>query len=302
MRYTVTEAEAILSAYRALFPRVNGALAEYWDRGGLREWSCLTTDFHALTPRAIARFDEAVRAIAREPGACEEAGERLRMLARVHGVGFSLGISPWTDDLLLRTFNARTRKVLIILGHDWYPIATTDLSYRATPPLERASIFDEPAYGEAVPKILWADGETAVLFLNLYPDFRAPGANVMGSLGDYAPWLCGFEALCATLAETFEIKAIVSWGSNVWEALNRTLDREWRHLGVMAAVTRQAERGCAHELPLGKGKVAYFAFAHPSFAPNFRRATHLGAYRAALDRLAGVAMVKGPLSEMARGK
>lgn len=278
MKYAAHEVEAVLSAYRALFPSLDGALGRYLDVARERDWSCLTTNFHAVSTTDIQRFDDAVRKL--DHGATpEEIGNQLRHLARQHGVGYSLGISPWTDDLLLRSFASKTKRVVIVLGHDWYPIITKDMTtYRATPPLERFSVYDERPYGEAIPTSLYQGGETAVFFLNLYPDFRAPGMDVMGSLGNYQPWVEGFAAACAAIRKNFEISAVISWGDPVWQALNRHVDGQWRNLGIIKAVGQH--EGKALKLRLGDQTLAYYPFAHPSFPPNFKRSTHWSAYTA----------------------
>src|SRR5262249_58131307 len=45
--------EELLQVYRRLFPREDGRarseVAAYWDFARSRQWSCLTTDFHAVT-------------------------------------------------------------------------------------------------------------------------------------------------------------------------------------------------------------------------------------------------------------
>lgn len=115
--YHRAEVEQILTAYRTLFPEAT-ALATYWDFGRKRPWSCLTTDFHRATPESVAAFDESVRKLAIAQTDPLSRGEALRDLSLAHGVGYSLGISPWTDDLLLGTFTAAQayRQVMAMLG------------------------------------------------------------------------------------------------------------------------------------------------------------------------------------------
>ena len=283
MRYRPNEIESILNAYRALFPSTGGPLERYFDIARQREWSYLTTDWHRVTPSDISRFDDAVRnlTLAATP---DSVGKQLRDLSRQHGVGYSLGISPWTDDLLLRSFSSKSKRVLIVLGHDWYPIVTQDIAtYRAMPPLDRFSLYDERPYGEAVPPSLYQGSETAVLFMNLYPDFRARGIDVIGSLGDYKPWVEGLAAVCAAIRQNFEIRAVVSWGDPVWQALGRYVEGSWRGIGIMKAVTQH--EGKALNLRLGEQALPYYPFAHPSFPPNFKRSSHWAAYSATCSEL-----------------
>jgi hypothetical protein len=63
LNYTVLQVNHILSAYKSLFPSTEGELANYWDYGQTRPWSCLTTDFHKVSIETIRTFDAAVRQI-----------------------------------------------------------------------------------------------------------------------------------------------------------------------------------------------------------------------------------------------
>jgi len=73
-------------------------------------------------------------------------------------VGYSLGISPITDDLLLRTFSEQTTRIIIVLAHNWYPILTTGPDGRnpflPIPPLRRYSILSEKKYKPAVSPLM----------------------------------------------------------------------------------------------------------------------------------------------------
>lgn len=95
-------------------------------------------------------------------------------------VGFSIGISTWTDFLLKETFDTDKKDILIILGHDWYPIMTDLKSKRKDDldekhPLKRNAKCLEKNYGKAIPEKLRKNA--ICLFLNLYPDFRPPASN-----------------------------------------------------------------------------------------------------------------------------
>jgi hypothetical protein len=63
MDYTDAQVEELLRVYRRLFPRDAGRgwseVAAYWDFARSRPWSCLTTDFHTVTPAQISAFDSA---------------------------------------------------------------------------------------------------------------------------------------------------------------------------------------------------------------------------------------------------
>lgn len=299
--YSIDEVGRILGIYRALFPNTHGALDAYWDYERHREWSLLTTDFHRDDRPAILAFDKAVRQFETEvrrnysPSELINSvavqvtvGGRYRELALAHHLGYSLGISPITDDLLLRTFSEQTTRIVVVLAHDWYPIVTRGTDGRnpflPIPPLRRYSILSEHSYEPAIRPLMEAR-DCAIVFLNLYPDFRGPGAKKTGSLGDYSQWVTGFIAVCESIAARFELAGVISWGSPVWMALRKMLDSPFRDLGIMAAVEEQSKLRAPLSLPLGAVTAPCFPFAHPSFGTNFKKKSHWAAYQDVCSRL-----------------
>ena len=299
--YSVDEVNQILDIYRRLFPATDGALAAYWDYERRRPWSLLTTDFHRDDLPSIIAFDSAVRKFETEVWERYSPSEllnsvadqiivarRFRELTIAHRTGYSLGICPITDDLLFRTFSKTTTRVVILLGHDWYPIVTTLPDGRTptlpVPPFKRSSILSEKNYEPAV-RPLTTVRDCAILFLNLYPDFRGPGEKKLGSLGDYTPWVNGFIAVCESIAERFELAGVISWGDHVWKELRKRLDVPFQHLGIMAVVKEQYKLGTALPLQLGEVTAPYFPFAHPSFGTNFKNRSHWAAYQGVCSRL-----------------
>ncbi len=289
LTYTVSQVSHILDAYKSLFPSTEGELENYWDYGRTRTWSCLTTNFHKIGIETIQSFDAAVRQIDVAGLSHQRLGERFKDLSRQYKVGYSLGISPWTDDLLLQTFSEKTKFVVIILGHDWYPIVTNSKGKPRPPdsPLQRCAISDSPVYKDAIPNSLYAVENCAILFMNLYPDFRPPDSPKTGPLGDYGEWAKGLEAVCKSISQQYCVVSVISWGGHVWEALRSKLDTEWQQLGIMAAVDRQYkhEQGAPTDLHLGGTNIPYYAFAHPSFATNFKKESHWKAYETAMNKL-----------------
>lgn len=276
--YTQADFEKITAAYRELFPgRLSQEASAYLDFGRKRQWSCLTTDFRISTWKRMKMFHDAARIARREHESRAELASRLRQIVVEHEVGFSLGFSPWTDNLLLRTFNERNPRLVIVLAHNWYPIVSPNGRYQARPPLMADATFERAPYKGTIPR----PQSASVLFLNLIPDFlppEAPVKGVQGNKSDYAAWAAGLEALMRSLRPNVEIAGMISWGSPVWEALRTRLPREWWTAGVMAALERQHAARAAHSLPLAGRMIPYFATSHPSDPRNFRRPTQVAAY------------------------
>lgn len=285
IKYADNEVETILRAYRRLVPAIDAPLRQYWDFGHDRDWSCLVSDFHTVGAAQLEGFHRALDQPPNSWSSTTEQGDWLRSTSREHGVGFSLGISPWTDDLILRSFKDATREVVLIVGHDWYPIVNP--AYTPRSPLVRFSLLDEAIYARAVPVARATEAGIGLLFVNLYPDFRPPGDETTGKMSiKYGPYVDGLMALCSAVACNFRLRGVVSWGGPVWEALQMRLDRDQR-TGLWQAVTRVRSRGAALSLPTPDGEVPYYPFLHPSsyLKPRFADPEHLEAYQAAWDTL-----------------
>lgn len=276
-----SDVQRILDAYRALFRSADQAVFDYLDLNGARSrpWSVLTTNFQTVTPAQVSRL-HADRVALTTNGKTEHVlADELVQLSNRHGIGYSLGLSPWTDDLLLRTFTPASKRVVIVLAHDWYPIVAKGFEYVANSPLLRDSPFSaekgNAVYAAALPDCLH-DNARAVLFMNLYPDFRPPCSNKTGDIGA-AQYMAGFQACCRTIANHYVIDAIISWGSPAWECL-----RKWVAppvtLGVMQAPTLGAM-----SLSFPGVSTRYFAFPHPSYPPNSK--PHAETYSAVCQQI-----------------
>src|SRR5262249_20361691 len=141
-------------------------------------------------------------------------------------------------DALFRTFTGTTRRVVIVLAHDWYPIVSDPMAeIEARPPLRNFRFLGTDdakwrKYSEAVPGEELRQQGLALLYLNLVPDYRHPGADIEGPFPfkdpdtfGYDHCVEGFEAICAAVATQYEIAGISSWGRHVWESLRRRLDQ-----------------------------------------------------------------------------
>ncbi|NOX55802.1 MAG: hypothetical protein GXP27_15450 [Planctomycetes bacterium] len=201
---------------------------------------------------------------------------------------------------MLQTFSERTERIVIVLAHDWYPIITTTPDgnglFLPIPPLRRYSILSERRYAAAIQPVA-ATPDCAVLFMNLYPDYRGPGVSKVGFLGDYVPWGKGFAAVCESILSRFELAGVISWGSPVWQALRRLLDPSLGSIGIMEIVEKLQASSGHLELPFGRQTVRYWPFAHPSFASNFRKEAHWRAYQEACTALKSTRILRQRVSE-----
>ena len=178
--YDRNQVDQILDAYRTLFPSTGGELSRYWDGNRLREWSYVTTDLHSATYDKLADLHARTLNIdADKTLGIHEKGEALRKASRESGVGFSLGICPWTDNLLYETYAPEKDRLIILLGHDWYPIVPIDRP-NSDLPLGVEGLHRVPEYKTAAPQLVFTNQSPVVLFLNLYPDYRPPGARTTG--------------------------------------------------------------------------------------------------------------------------
>ena len=277
--YSQQEVGGIMHAYRQIFPAVPAALADYWGHGRERPWSCLTSDFHhARYDQFLALHEEARRIDAIAFPNLDAKGAALRSAALGAGVGYSLGINAWTDHLLHRTYHDDLSALTIVLAHDWYPIATTDragATRRSDAPLRKDdNLHGTPGYHAGAPEQV-LDGGSVGLFLNLYPDYRPPGAGKTGNLRklgySYARCLAGLDQLVASLNPRYTRVNVVSWGADVWTPLSPRTSAPQR-IGL-TAYTRGFP-GQPLVLELGGRRLPYLPLVHPSFKSNFAQPAH----------------------------
>lgn len=277
--YTRADVARVSDAYRHIFPSVSPALADYWGHGRERPWSCLTSDFHNASYEQFAALQEEARLIdAAQFPSLEAKGLALRDASLSCGIGYSMGINAWTDNLLHRTYHGHLTSLTILLAHDWYPIATTDrqgADRRSDAPLRTDdNLHDVISYHAGAPEQV-LDGETVGLFLNLYPDYRPPGVGKTGSVGkfgySYARCLAGLDQLVAALSPRYTRVNVVSWGADVWKPLAARTDAPGK-IGL-TAYTRNFP-GQPLILELGGRRLPYLPLVHPSFKSNFSQPEH----------------------------
>jgi hypothetical protein len=273
--YSPESVAQIQHAYRSIFPKITPELAAYWGLDRQRPWSCLTTDFHEATFAKLQDLHARTREIDRMGLTFEAKGRALRGASLDLGVGFSIGISPWTDNLLARTYSDEKDNAVILLGHDWYPIVP-DERPSGTPLLATDSLHHVERYWPGAPETV-LEGRTVGLFVNLYPDYRPPGDPKCGNLRQYgysyAQCLAGLDAMMTEVGKRFKQVQLVSWGSNVWAALLPRVHSVRQNI-LLSDFMRETP-GRLLALELGGRNVPYLPLMHPGHWGNFGRAYHL---------------------------
>lgn len=301
MIYTDIEATRILDIYRNILPNIYGDLSIYFDYERKRKWSLLTTDFNNTDVISIKKFNDKaseynLEILNKFPNVNKLPIEEQASISKIYrdmvvsyNIGFSLGVSPITDDLLLKTFNENTTRIIILLAHDWYPIITTapdgTTPFLPIPPLQKYSVLSEVKYEPAVSPLLKAQN-CGLLFMNLYPDFRAPGSNKIGNLGDYTIYVKGFLAICKLISSKYDISGVISWGSNVWNALKNITNGNKYNKGIMYVASELYRSQSPLFITIDNyNKIPYYPFAHPSFATNFKNKDHWASYQYVCSKL-----------------
>ena len=278
MRYTDEQVECVLQLYRQIFSNRGAGwrqVAEYWDFGRSRQWSWLTTDFHAVTAGQILTFDAARRNWCRS-NRPENDAEALVNLAREHKCGYSLGISPWTDSALQATFTPETTKLIVLVGHDWYPIVPLRGPVEARPPLDSFRLLDSAddvvrAYARGMPSAEdFHRAGIGLLFLNLVPDFRPPNAKSDGTFPftdrtfHYDHCAAGIKEALRLAQARFRILRVVTWGNSAWEAFRYGVgDHDSAWLGVKAASAQYGQAGVPWQIDTDQETFSIHPFPHP---------------------------------------
>ncbi|MCU9954393.1 hypothetical protein OEJ37_13625 [Burkholderia sp. BKH01] len=267
--------DRILRAYCHLFPEITPELNSYWNfartpRHGLLPF--LTSNFleaHYGQYLSLHRHIEGMR----QDLSLQERAAELMDASRRAGVGLSIGLSPWTDDALLDTWDASKREAVIVLGHDWYPIVSLKKDGRLhdpDSPLWRYGSLHEapPRYRVGIPPAVLSK-TPVVLFLNLVPDFRPVGAKTTGTLRGYDDWLCGFDAVLRSVCRVYERVSIVSWGANTWNAVKPKLDARFKRQSIMCHA--KEAMGVPSRYMAADRSIPFLALPHPSFRSNWNQ-------------------------------
>jgi hypothetical protein len=274
--YDQTQVENILAAYRGIFPSITPELDEYWGLARTRSWSVLTSDFHSADYGKYKALHERVLAIDEEKLDAHTKGGLLRKSAMDHGLGFSIGLSAWTDHLLYQTYSDDKDEVVVLLGHDWYPIVSANRSWSDAPLRTTDNLALTERYCAGAPQAIF-DGSSVGLFFNFYPDYRPPGAEKCGSLRgygySYAECLTGLDAVIDSLARRFKTIRLISWGANVWGALVKRVASVPPKSLIKSHIS--GNPGKILKIELAGREVDYLPIIHPSFWVNFGADYHL---------------------------
>lgn len=277
--YSRGDVGRISHAYKGIFPTVSPSLADFWGYSRERPWSLVTSDFRNASYEQYAQLHDSARKIdaARFPN-LDAKGLALRAAVREAGVGYSLGINPWTDNLLLETYTENSDRLTIVLAHDWYPIATTDKKglwrQSDTPLRSDDNLHRTHKYHAAVPDAV-LERRTVALYLNLYPDYRPPGWAKTGDVGkfgySYAQCLAGLDELVAALHPRFTDVSVISWGAPVWTQMSR---RSASPRGMKLTKYTHEFPGQHTTVELGGRVLPYLPLIHPCMGTNFGRQQH----------------------------
>ena len=295
--YNLDHAKAIIAAYQDIFPEITPQLAAYLDFDRKRPWSYLTSNFHQATLDQYQRLSDAVEQIERHaranhPVPATELAVELVSAARAEGIGFSLGICPWTDHGLHSTYGGgRTNRLTILVGHDWYPIIPKRARepHPLNWPLRQDGLHMLPAhkaasyYAGIAQSVL--DGQSVLLFMNLYPDYREPEEHTTGPVkAGYAGCLEGFEAVLAATRHRYhpDDVTIISWGAKPWQLLSACVGIRQPD-GIMAMTEDLA--GQPLEFRSRMNAYRYLPMAHPSEGRNFHIGFHLEHVRQGFNKL-----------------
>lgn len=270
--YEQHQVETILSAYKSLFPKIDAPLAAYMDTERSREWSYLTTNFHAASYEQFHALHRQAREIDDMGLSADRKANALRAASKECGVGFSMGFCAWTDNLLYRTYSPDKDHLTILLGHDWYPIVPPGRQWSDSPLSCLDTFHAVKRYHPGAPPAV-LENTTVALFLNLYPDYRRPDANKTGNLKAFKQCMPGLDSVIASVSRQFKTIQLISWGSDQWAELSKRVSPDRKAAGLMEH-TRHAP-GRILSFPSNGIQVPYLPLAHPSFATNFRNAAHL---------------------------
>ncbi|MCP2085930.1 UNVERIFIED_ORG: hypothetical protein J2Y81_001947 [Paraburkholderia sediminicola] len=274
--YNADQVDRIRLAYCGIFPEITPGLSDYWGLNRQRPWSYVTSNFHTSTYEQYFALHSEVQNIDGQPLGTWGKGEALREASRQFGVGYSIGLCPWTDHLLGETYSEDKDRVTILLGHDWYPIVNPECSRSGSPLQTGDALHFVERYWPAAPQAVF-DSSTVALFINLYPDYRPPGDPKCGSLRrygySYAQCLLGLDATIAALANRFRHIQVISWGANVWEALLPRVQDVARNTRLSRYF--RAAPGKVLKMNAGGRDLEYLPIFHPSFSPTFSNEDHL---------------------------
>jgi len=273
--YDLCEVQQILAAYQALFPigEITPALRAYWDWERARPWSSLTTNFHSATVDSLRALHDASLEIESRARAgflsASDKGFELKAASQRHGVGFSIGVNPWTDNLLWRTFDpapgAGREHLVVVVGHNWYPVGA---GLDPESPMLDQGLHHTAKYHGPCPEAFFKPQRNAptVFFLNLFPDFTAPDARKLGQIKDtnalsYPDCVKGLTEVLRVLAPKFERTSVISWGGATWDHMRPVAEPLVGKIGV-----KKNARSAPGRILKFLG-FDYLAMSHPSM-PN----------------------------------
>lgn len=220
--YEAHQADEVLDAYNDVFRHVPASVMEkYWDLGPERRrpWSCLTTNFRTAKYQQLRTLHERAQDICERDWAARSLqGNVLRGPTREALVAKGEALKAVAEQAPSRL---QHRRLPIGLTTDctrlgpprkpvrpscWVTIGTRSSLVRSTRSRAR---FDRKActgwtgHHIASPKSL-LNGERVMIFLNLMPDYRAPGEATAGDFSQ-ADALPGFLQVLDAVARRYKV-------------------------------------------------------------------------------------------------
>jgi hypothetical protein len=271
MYYNEDETKKIIDAYRVIFGTEGNFLDFYFPKIN-RSYNLIQTDYRKVSFPELEKAREHFEKKGEDLSLVDrkERNEILRSIAYLNSiesfrtknpsVGMSVGLNPYCDDLLLRSYAKNKKNIVVLLFHNFYPILNrykSNIWHQLKPPLYKYSIVNtelENKYFDDTKTIIsqnvWHSPfnnrveipmaikklfeKNIVVFLNLYPDFLPLFAGSIGKISKHGtgfddPYGESTDALISWLEEakkSFKI-GILSFGRPVADAISKEMDEKF---------------------------------------------------------------------------
>jgi len=178
--YNELDVKAIQESYCYLFPVINKKLEWFWYPPDKFDWLCLTSPFHSRpTFDKFQALDADLQSLKLTAPVQEykAIGQGLSRLAKKHGVGYSVGLNPWADYmLLLASQTDALQEVVVVVAHNWNPLVKKGKILPNSPLYkDNPCESDDGKYAFVFEPFLSINHTACVLFTNIFPHFIEAG-------------------------------------------------------------------------------------------------------------------------------